>query len=142
MRLCVSRYRAGGIQVDFTEGPTKSMGPKRSVQFSYGTSRHMKIRERKGPSQGVFQHTGPHERSLNAPKFEGRFEEETLKQERCARRVARKMTKSIHTFEEKDKGHIFLSSNVCCLPAPSFTETKGKRLCGTFRSFDAHAEQE
>ena len=41
----------------------------------------LKILERKIPSQGVLKHTGSHERSLCAPKFEDRSEEETLKQE-------------------------------------------------------------
>ena len=29
------------------------LGPKHNLQFSQGTLRHMQIRERKGPSQGV-----------------------------------------------------------------------------------------
>ena len=39
---------------------TKSLGPKRSMQFSKRTLRHDKFRERKGPSQGVIQHACPH----------------------------------------------------------------------------------
>ena len=39
-----------------------------------------KNRERKGPSQGVTQNSDPRERTLRAPKFEDRSEEETLKQ--------------------------------------------------------------
>ena len=69
----------------------KFLGPKRKVQFSVGALRHVKNRERKGPSQGVTQHSNPHERSPHAPKFEDRSEEETMQQERCARRVARKI---------------------------------------------------
>ena len=48
----------------------KSWDRKRSVQFSPGTSRHMKFCERKGPSQSVTQHSDPHDRSSCAPKFE------------------------------------------------------------------------
>ena len=51
---------------------TKSFGTKRCVHFSKGALRHMKIRERKDPSQGVIQNTGSHERSPHAPKFEDR----------------------------------------------------------------------
>ena len=43
---------------------TKSLGPKHSVQCSKGTSRPVKIRERKNPSQGVIQRSDPQERSL------------------------------------------------------------------------------
>ena len=72
---------------------TKSFGPKHSVHFSRRTSRHMKIRERKGPSQVVIQRTDLHERSLRAPKFEDRSEKDTLKQGRCARRDLWEMAK-------------------------------------------------
>ena len=51
---------------------TPDTGPKRSVQFLKGTLRHVKIRERNGPSQGVTQHSVLHERSAYAPKFEDR----------------------------------------------------------------------
>ena len=49
----------------------KSLGPKRSVRFSEGTSRHVKIRERKGPSQGVCQHTGSQQRSSPCSEIGG-----------------------------------------------------------------------
>ena len=61
----------------------------------------MKIRERKGPSQGVTQRSDPHERSPYAPKFEDRCEEETLKRERCARRVTLEMAKSVAQAQRK-----------------------------------------
>ena len=44
--------------------------------------------KRKGPSRGVTQKCEPHERNPCAPKFEERTQDETLHQERCARRVA------------------------------------------------------
>ena len=61
---------------------TKSLGSKRSVRFSKGTLRHVKIRERKGSSQGVIQRSEPHERSPHAPKFEDRSQEETFYSDR------------------------------------------------------------
>ena len=42
---------------------TKSLAPKRSVQVPKVTLRHVKIRERKGPSQGVIQNIGTRERA-------------------------------------------------------------------------------
>ena len=43
-----SGCRAAEIQVDFRKG-TKFLGPKRSVHFSKGTLRDVKIRKRKDP---------------------------------------------------------------------------------------------
>ena len=53
-------------------------GSKHAVKFSKGTWRQIKIRERKGLSQGIFQKCEPHERSPCAPKFGERSHEETL----------------------------------------------------------------
>ena len=63
-------------------------GSNHTVKFSKGTWHHIEIRERKGPSRGIIQKCEPHERSPCAPKFGERSHEETLHQERCARRVA------------------------------------------------------
>ena len=84
-----------------------------------------KIKPRKnsaeGPSQGI-QHSEPHERSPYAPKFEDRSEEETLKQERCARRVAWEMAKSTLKLTENEKATFYSLSEVWCPPAPSSTK--------------------
>ena len=45
-------------------------------------------------------------------KFEDRSEEETLKQERCARRDAWKMSKSILKLKEKDRATFYSPSEV------------------------------
>ena len=76
------------------------------------------IRERKGPSLGVIQPGRPHERNPYAPKFENRSQEETLRQERCARRDAWERTKSIQKLNKTHRATIFSPSNVWCLPAP------------------------
>ena len=64
---------------------TNVLGPNRRVQFSKATLRHSNIRKSKGPSLGVIQVKNPHQRSPYAPKFEDRSQEETERQERCAR---------------------------------------------------------
>ena len=74
-----------------------------------------------GPSQGI-QHSEPHERSPYSPKFEDRSEEETLKQERCARRVAWEMARSILKLTDKEKATFYSPSEIWCLPAPSSTK--------------------
>ena len=60
-----------------------------------------KIRERKVPSQGVVQMCEPHERSLCAPNFEDRSQEETLQQEGCAHRDAWEMAQKKSTRSKK-----------------------------------------
>ena len=47
-----------------------------------------RISGKKGPSLGFTQPSSPHERSFFAPKFDDRFQEETINQERWARRAA------------------------------------------------------
>ena len=56
---------------------------------------------------------------LNAPKFEVRSQEDTLKQERCARRDAWEKAKSIRNLKEKDKATFCSPQEVRCLPVPS-----------------------
>ena len=57
----------------------EKLGSNHTVKFSKGTMRHAKIRERKGPSQGVTQKCVPQERILWAPKFQERTQDETPK---------------------------------------------------------------
>ena len=59
-----------------------------TVTFSGCTWYQIKIRERKGPSQGIIQKCEPHVRNPFAPKFEKRTHEETSRQEDCARKEA------------------------------------------------------
>ena len=88
-------------------GKLEKLGSKHTVKFSEGTRHRVKIRERKGPSQGVMQKCEPHERKPCAPKFEERTQEETLQHERCARREAWKLAKSVHKL--KNQSYVLLS---------------------------------
>ena len=56
---------------------------------------------------------------INAPEIEDRSQEETERQERCAREAAWRLAKSILKFKEKDKAAFFSPSENWCLPAPS-----------------------
>ena len=84
------------------------LGSKHAVKFSRGTWHQIKIRERKGPSRGIMLKFEPHERGLCAPKFEERSHEETLHQERCARRAAWDVAKSIYKLKNSDKVFFYL----------------------------------
>ena len=68
--------------------------PIRSVRFIKAVLRHADIRDQ-NPSLGMICPGDPHQRDPNAPKFEDRSQEETEKQERCAREAAWRLAKNI-----------------------------------------------
>ena len=77
--LRISRYRAAKVFIDLTE--RREIGEIRSHRSVL--TRDIAARKnsgKKGPSQGVFQQSEPHERGLSAPKFEDETQEETLQQ--------------------------------------------------------------
>ena len=66
--------------------------PIRYVRFTDAVGRHANIRDQ-NPSLGMICPADPHQRHPNAPTFDGRSQEETEWQERCAREAARKFAK-------------------------------------------------
>ena len=114
----------GGVSKD--SYPRKSilrepgkLGSKHTVQFSKDTWHQIKIRERKVPSRGIIQKCAPHERSPCAPKFEKISHEETLIQERCARKAAWDLAKNIHKLKNSDKTMFYVRGEVKAMPAPT-----------------------
>ena len=89
------------------------------VQFTQATQRHANIRENKGPLLAKIQVNVPHQRSPYALKFGDKSQEETERQERCARGDAWRLAKSILKIKEKDKAPFLSHTNEWCLPAPS-----------------------
>ena len=69
--------------------------------------RQASIRENKGPSLGVIQLKNLHQRSPYAMKFEDRSQEETDRQELCARGDAWRLANKIYELKEKDKATFF-----------------------------------
>ena len=63
----------------------------------------------------------PHERSSNAPKFEGRSQEETEWQEQGAREAAWKLAKSVLKLKEHERATFFSLSENRCLAASTLT---------------------
>ena len=59
----------------------------------------------------------PHQRNPNAPKFEDRSQEETERQERCAREAAWKLAKNVLKLKEKHKTTFFSSPENRCFGA-------------------------
>ena len=80
------------------------------------------------PSRGIIQKCALHERRLCAPKFEERPHDETLQQERSARKAAEYLANKFHKLKKSDKTTFFIF-----LVQP--------RSRSRFRSIDAHDEQ-
>ena len=118
------------------------LGSSHTVKFSRGTWRQIKIRERKGPSLGIIQKCEPYQRSPCAPKFVERSQAETLQQERCARRVAWNLAKNLYKLKNVDKTTFYCPVEARAMLGAHFTITKGARIRGRFRSFNACDEQE
>ena len=78
--------------------------PIQCVKFTEHIARHTEIREQ-NPSLGMICPGEPHQRSPNAPKFEGRSQEETEWQEQGARETAWKLAKSVLKLKREKKQH-------------------------------------
>ena len=85
--------------------------PIQRKKFTKAIARHTKIRDQ-NPSLGYICPGEPHERSINAPKFEDRSQEETEWQEQGAREAASKLK-----LKEHDRTTFFSPSENRCLPA-------------------------
>ena len=85
--LRISGYGAAEVFID-------SRKTIRRVKFTSAVVRHANIRDQ-SPSLGMICPGDPHQRHPNAPKFEDRSQEETERQERCARAAAWRLAKSI-----------------------------------------------
>ena len=98
---------------------TKVLGPIRRVRFTRAALRQANIRENKGPSHGKIQVNLPHQRSYHAVKFVGRSQEETERQQRCARGDAWRLAKNVYKLKEEDKATVFrLPMSGVCRPHP------------------------
>ena len=86
-RSCVSQDPHSKKSVLRKDG---QKGTNYKIQFSRCTWHNIKIQERKGPSLGIIQKCAPHERSpcVAVQNFRKGHKEDTLQQERCARKVA------------------------------------------------------
>ena len=69
--------------------------PIQRVKFTQAVARHADIRDQ-NPSLEIICPGDLHQRNPNAPKFEDRSQEETERQERCAREAV----KSISPIQE------------------------------------------
>ena len=100
----------------------KVLGPIRRIRFTQSTVRHASIREKKGTSLGKIQVKTPHQRSPYAMKFEDGSQEETERQQQCARSKAWNLAKNRHKCKEKDKATFNSPAEEWVLPVASTEE--------------------
>ena len=115
-----------------------------AVKLSKTTMRHAKIGESKGPSQGsgLCTKSVPQERIPWAPKFEERTQDETLEQDRCARRHAWEVAKDVYKLKEESKDTFYSLFEAWVMRAPCSKKPESENLWSIlFWSVGAHAEQ-
>ena len=139
---CVSQDVEPPASAAISRKGTKVLGPIRRVRFTRATLRQANIRENKGPSLNEIQVKLHHQRSPCAVKFEGRRQEKTERQERCACGKAWNLAKNIYKLKEKEKATFFSPTDEWSLPAASTKKGGGKRVCGGFWREHAHGQQE
>ena len=106
----------------------KVLGSIRKVRFTQSTLRQASIQENKGPSLGKIQVKSLHQRSPNAMKFEDRSQEETARQQRCARSKAWNLAKNRYKLKERDKATLYSPSEQWVLPAASTKEPEEREF--------------
>ena len=105
--VAYSGGRAAEIQVDFFYRRAQNPWDRSSSFISqWAHYAPLKNRERKGPSQRVIQKCKTQDRIPRSPKFEDGSQEETLQQERCARREAWEMANKCPRVERQGQSHI------------------------------------
>ena len=90
--------------------------PIQRVKFTKAFARHTEIRDQ-NPLLGYVCPCELHQRSLHAPKFEDRSQDETEWQEQGAREAAWKLAKSAFKLKEHERATFFSPSENRCLPA-------------------------
>ena len=123
----------------FTEGH-KSLGTKSTSTIHRSYAASWKHREQKGPSLGKIQVKLPHQRSPYGVNFEDRSQEETARQERCARCKAWTPARHIYKLKEKDK--TTFCSLTECRPHPPFKKPGEREFVVDSGSKYANGQQE
>ena len=104
--------------------------PIRCVKFTKAVVRHADIRDH-NPSFGMICPGDPHQRNPNAPKFEGRSQEDTERQEQGAREAAWKLAKNVLKLKEHERATFFSLSENRCLPAHQILNLRNENLLST-----------
>ena len=102
----------------------KSLGTdsKSTIHSVYATS------SKKGPSLGTIQVRNPHQRSPYAMKFEDRSQEETQRQQRCARGKGWNLAERIDKLKEKDMATFYSPAEEWVVLAASTKEPAERKF--------------
>ena len=106
----------------------KVLGSIRRTRFTQSTLRQASLRENKGPSLGKIQVKHPHQRSPHGMKFEEWSQEETDRQQRCARSKAWNLAKNIYKLKEKDKATFYSLAEEWVLPVAETKEPEKREF--------------
>ena len=106
----------------------KVLGPTSTSTIHPVYAASSKYPENNGPSLGKIQLKLPHQRSPYAMKFEDTSQEETERQQRCARGKAWNLAKNIHKLKEKDKATFFSPTDEWSLPAASTIKQEERKF--------------
>ena len=108
------------LREDLFKGKRRNLGSNHTIKFSQGTLHHVKIRERKGPSQGVMHKCEPQERNPCAPKIEEITQDETWKQRVMRPQRSTRLCEICLQAIKKGKNYFFYSpSEAWVMPASS-----------------------
>ena len=88
-----------------------------------------------------FAQVDPHQRNLNARKFEDRSQEETEWQERCAREAAWKAGSKHPKIKGGKQSSILLTFGKLVPACAINSQSRGKRICCRLWSVDAYGQQ-
>ena len=125
---CELQYTEPPGSLSILRKSTKVSGSTRRARFTRAALRQSNIRENKGPSLGKIQVKVLHQRSPHATKIEDRSQEDTERQERCARGDAWRLVKIFLKLKENYKATFFSPTNEWCLPAPSVIKLKEREF--------------
>ena len=114
---CVSQDMEPPRSSSILRKSSNTSKPIRCVRFTKTVLHFANIRDQ-NPSLGMICPDDPHQRNRNAPKFEDRSQEETERQERCAREETWMLTKNILKLKEEHKSIFFSPTEDRCLPSP------------------------
>ena len=106
----------------------KVLRPIRRVRFTQSTLRPASIRENKGLSLGKIQVKIPHQRSPYAMKFEDGSQEESQRQQRCARSKAWNLAQNIYKLKEKEKATFYSPSEEWVFPVAETKEPEEREF--------------
>ena len=91
------------------------LGSNHTVKFSKATTRPVKTWEKKT-------------RNPWAPQFEERTQDETLKQEQCARKAAWNLVKDVYKLKNESQNTFYSPAEVWVMPVPSSTNPEERQF--------------